>query len=148
MYDCDINDINKEMYLTALILILFWLKFLGASWYLLSIERQEACWRSVCDMEPACQYGFFDCKRVEDSLRVSWFMASNITILCSPKANFYQFGIYGDAVTSQVTISSFFHKYFFCLWWGLRNLRYVLFGGSPLLLSVFLSKLLDLSPGK
>ncbi|KAG4979840.1 hypothetical protein JHK85_033798 [Glycine max] len=48
------------------------LLFLGASWYLLSIERQEACWRSVCDMEePSCQYGFFDCKRVEDSLRAS-----------------------------------------------------------------------------
>lgn len=119
-----INDINKVHvpYLTNS--LLSWLKFLGASWYLLSIERQEACWRSVCDMETSsCQYGFFDCKRVEDSLRLSWFTASNITALCSPKASFYQFGIYGDAVTSQVTTASFFHKYFFCLWWGLRNLR-------------------------
>ncbi|RZB74823.1 protein CNGC15b-like [Glycine soja] len=114
--------------------------FLGASWYLLSIERQEACWRSVCDMEePSCQYGFFDCKRVEDSLRVSWFIASNITILCSPKANFYQFGIYGDAVTSQVTTSSFFHKYFFCLWWGLRNLSSL---GQGLLTSTFVGEIM------
>uniref|UniRef100_K7LTK9 Ion transport domain-containing protein n=1 Tax=Glycine max TaxID=3847 RepID=K7LTK9_SOYBN len=114
--------------------------FLGASWYLLSIERQEACWRSVCDMEePSCQYGFFDCKRVEDSLRASWFIASNITILCSPKANFYQFGIYGDAVTSQVTTSSFFHKYFFCLWWGLRNLSSL---GQGLLTSTFVGEIM------
>ncbi|KAG4384650.1 hypothetical protein GLYMA_13G324600v4 [Glycine max] len=98
---------------------------LGACWYLLSIERQEACWRSVCDLEKSfCQYGFFDCHRVKDALRVSWFMASNITNLCSPNANddFYQFGIYADAVTSKVTSSAFFNKYFFCLWWGLRNL--------------------------
>ncbi|KAK7404747.1 hypothetical protein VNO78_05703 [Psophocarpus tetragonolobus] len=114
--------------------------FLGASWYLLSIERQEACWRSVCDMEePSCQYGFFDCKRVEDSLRVSWFIASNITILCSPKANFYQFGIYGDAVTSQVTTASFFHKYFFCLWWGLRNLSSL---GQGLVTSTYVGEIM------
>ncbi|KAG4961247.1 hypothetical protein JHK87_037880 [Glycine soja] len=101
-------------------------RILGACWYLLSIERQEACWRSVCDLEKSfCQYGFFDCHRVKDALRVSWFMASNITNLCSPNANddFYQFGIYADAVTSKVTSSAFFNKYFFCLWWGLRNLR-------------------------
>ncbi|KAL2328597.1 hypothetical protein Fmac_022024 [Flemingia macrophylla] len=112
----------------------------GASWYLLSIERQEACWRSVCDMESSyCEYGFFDCKRVEDSLRVSWFMASNVTILCSPKANFFQFGIYGDAVTSQVTTSSFFDKYFFCLWWGLRNLSSL---GQGLLTSTFVGEIM------
>ncbi|BAT90559.1 hypothetical protein VIGAN_06182300 [Vigna angularis var. angularis] len=112
---------------------------LGASWYLLSIERQEACWRSVCDMEQSCQYGFFDCKRVEDSSRVSWFIASNITLLCSPKAKFYQFGIYGDAVASQVTTSSFFHKYFFCLWWGLRNLSSL---GQGLLTSTFVGEIM------
>lgn len=100
------------------------LKILGACWYLLSIERQEACWRSVCEMEESsCQFEFFDCNRVKDSLRVSWFTSSNVTNLCSPNARFYQFGIYGDAVTSGVTTSAFFNKYFFCLWWGLRNLR-------------------------
>ncbi|KAE8655399.1 putative cyclic nucleotide-gated ion channel 15 [Hibiscus syriacus] len=32
---------------------------LGASWYLLAIERQEACWRSACDLEKStCQYKF------------------------------------------------------------------------------------------
>ncbi|KAJ6408743.1 hypothetical protein OIU84_008442 [Salix udensis] len=41
---------------------------LGACWYLLSIERQEACWRSVCNLETlSCEYGFFDCRRVHDS---------------------------------------------------------------------------------
>ncbi|KAK7324930.1 hypothetical protein VNO77_28885 [Canavalia gladiata] len=113
---------------------------LGSCWYLLSIERQEACWRSVCDLEKSfCQYGFFDCHRVKDALRMSWFKASNITNLCSPNDNLYQFGIYADAVTSEVTSSAFFNKYFFCLWWGLRNLSSL---GQGLLTSTFVGEII------
>jgi len=98
---------------------------LGACWYLLSIERQEACWRSVCNLEKlSCEYGFFDCRRVHDSPhRESWFKSSNITNFCNPDNNYYQFGIYGDALKFDVTTASFFNKYFYCFWWGLRNLR-------------------------
>ncbi|ESW22181.1 hypothetical protein PHAVU_005G133900 [Phaseolus vulgaris] len=115
---------------------------LGACWYLLSIERQEACWRSVCDLEKSfCEYGFFDCHRVKDAHRLSWFIASNITNLCSPNAkhDFYQFGIYADAVTSEVTSSAFFNKYFFCLWWGLRNLSSL---GQGLLTSTYVGEIM------
>ncbi|KAK7272160.1 hypothetical protein RJT34_28590 [Clitoria ternatea] len=113
---------------------------LGACWYLLSIERQEACWRSVCDLEKSfCEYGFFDCHRVKDTLRISWFLASNITNLCSPNANFYPFGIYADAMTSQVTSSAFFNKYFYCLWWGLRNLSSL---GQGLLTSTLVGEIM------
>ncbi|XP_014497435.1 protein CNGC15c [Vigna radiata var. radiata] len=115
---------------------------LGACWYLLSIERQEACWRSVCDLEKSfCEYGFFDCHRVKDAHRVSWFIASNVTNLCSPNAKdeFYQFGIYADAVTSEVTSSAFFNKYFFCLWWGLRNLSSL---GQGLLTSTYVGEIM------
>ncbi|KAF7805606.1 protein CNGC15c [Senna tora] len=111
---------------------------LGASWYLLSIERQEACWRSACDLEKsACQYGFFDCHRVNEDSRVSWFTTSNITNLCSPDVDFYPFGMYGDAVSTQVTSSPFFNKYFYCLWWGLRNLSSV---GQNLSTSTFVGE--------
>ncbi|KAG6678546.1 hypothetical protein I3842_14G086300 [Carya illinoinensis] len=83
---------------------------LGACWYLLSIERQEACWRRVCNIErPYCQYGFFDCHRVADPRRNYWSKLSN-------------FGIYGDALISSATSSPFFNKYFYCLWWGVKNL--------------------------
>lgn len=71
----------------------------------------------------SCQYSFFDCNRVKDAIRVSWFLRSNVTNLCSPDAKFYPFGIHGDAVTSGVTTLAFYKKYFYCLWWGLRNLR-------------------------
>ncbi|XP_054793171.1 protein CNGC15c-like isoform X2 [Prosopis cineraria] len=113
---------------------------LGAMWYLLSIERQEACWRSVCDQEKSyCQYGYFDCHRVNEASRVAWFIASNVTNLCSPDVNFYPFGIYGDAVTSEVTSSPFFNKYFYCLWWGLRNLSSL---GQDLLTSTFVGEIM------
>uniref|UniRef100_UPI003F7783BC Protein CNGC15b n=1 Tax=Medicago truncatula TaxID=3880 RepID=UPI003F7783BC len=113
---------------------------LGACWYLLSIERQEACWKSVCKLEESsCQFDFFDCNMVKDSLRVSWFVTSNVTNLCSPNSLFYQFGIYGDAVTSKVTTSAFFNKYFFCLWWGLRNLSSL---GQGLLTSTFVGEIM------
>ncbi|PQQ10788.1 putative cyclic nucleotide-gated ion channel 15 [Prunus yedoensis var. nudiflora] len=96
---------------------------LGACWYLLSIERQEACWRSACDLENTfCEYDYFDCHRSQDPKRKSWFQSSNVTNLCNPDESSYQFGMYGDAVTFDVTTSSFFNRYFYCLWWGLRNL--------------------------
>ncbi|GMI96988.1 cyclic nucleotide-gated channel 15 [Hibiscus trionum] len=96
---------------------------LGACWYLLSVERQEACWRSACEVEePNCQYKYFDCNRVKDPGRLTWFKSSNVTNLCSPSSSSYPFGIYGDALLFDVTTSPFFNKYFYCLWWGLRNL--------------------------
>ncbi|XP_059659491.1 protein CNGC15c isoform X2 [Cornus florida] len=96
---------------------------IGACWYLLSIERQEACWRLVCNLEnPSCQYSFFDCPKVNDPDRNTWFQSSNVTNTCDPNNGSYPFGIYTNAVTSNVTSSLFFNKYFYCLWWGLQNL--------------------------
>ncbi|KAK9061553.1 hypothetical protein SSX86_018735 [Deinandra increscens subsp. villosa] len=95
----------------------------GACWYVLSIERQEACWRSVCLVEDhSCQDEFFDCERFNDFNRQTWFRSSNVSQKCSPTSGFYPFGIYGEAVTSEVTSALFFKKYFYCLWFGLKNL--------------------------
>ena len=100
------------------------IQVLGACWYLLSIERQEACWRSFCDIEgSSCKHEYFDCRKVTDPVRSNWFKSSNITTKCNSNADSYPFGIYGDALTSDVTSSPFFNKYFYCLWWGLKNLR-------------------------
>lgn len=96
---------------------------LGACWYLLSVERQEACWRSACELESgSCQPVYFNCLRVQKIDRKTWFESSNITSYCDPNTNSYIYGIYGDAVTYGVTSTSFFDKYFYCLWWGLKNL--------------------------
>ncbi|KAJ0704533.1 putative cyclic nucleotide-binding domain, potassium channel, voltage-dependent, EAG/ELK/ERG [Helianthus annuus] len=96
---------------------------LGACWYVLSIERQEACWRSVCLIEDkSCEDRFFDCERFHDPNRESWFNSSNVSEKCFPTSGLYKFGIYGEAVTSDVTSALFFNKYFYCLWFGLKNL--------------------------
>ncbi|XP_042049926.1 protein CNGC15b-like [Salvia splendens] len=95
---------------------------IGSLWYLLSIERQEMCWKSVCDAQPKCHYLYFDCKTAGDPERRWWFASSNITVMCGAGTQFYDFGIYGDALLHRVAKSSFPTKYSYCFWWGLRNL--------------------------
>ncbi|CAL5426517.1 unnamed protein product [Camellia sinensis] len=95
----------------------------GTCWYLLSIEREEACWRSLCDQyNTTCNYNFFDCSTMDDSNRNSWILSSNVTTLCNPSNPYYTWGIYGDAMRFGVTSGHFFNKFFYCLWFGLRNL--------------------------
>ncbi|XP_022925648.1 protein CNGC15b-like [Cucurbita moschata] len=96
---------------------------LGSCWYLLSIGRQMECWKKVCSLgEVDCGYGFFSCKAgVGDPSRGAWFEATNVSNLCHPSATtFFHFGIFSDSFAS--TSSSFFSRYFYCFWWGLRNL--------------------------
>ncbi|KAI3793758.1 hypothetical protein L1987_36380 [Smallanthus sonchifolius] len=112
---------------------------LGACWYVLSIERQEACWRSVCLIEDkSCKDEFFDCERFSDLNRQTWFQSSNVSEKCIPTTEFYKFGIYGEAVTSNVTSALFFNKYFYCLWFGLKNLSSL---GQNLLTSTYVGEI-------
>ncbi|KAI3983309.1 hypothetical protein MKX01_013376 [Papaver californicum] len=113
---------------------------IGACWYLLSIERQESCWREVCNIQsPECQSEFIDCDVLNDPSRVTWYNSSNITRLCDPHNNLYQFGIYADALNLGITTSSrFFDKYFYCLWWGLKNLSSL---GQNLLTSTYVGEI-------
>lgn len=95
----------------------------GSCWYLLSTERQEECWRKVCSLqESECNYWFLDCNSLQDPHRAAWFKSSNISTLCDPSGDFFQFGIYADALSSGVASLKFFNKFFYCLWWGMRNL--------------------------
>ncbi|KAI3997369.1 hypothetical protein MKX01_003172 [Papaver californicum] len=100
---------------------------IGACWYLLSIERQESCWRQVCNIQsPECH-------------RVTWYNSSNITRVCDPRKKSYQFGIYADALNFGITKSwPFFDKYFYCLWWGLKNLSSL---GQNLLTSTYVGEI-------
>ncbi|KAI4318880.1 hypothetical protein MLD38_032537 [Melastoma candidum] len=113
---------------------------LGSSWYLLSIERQEECWRQVCDQgNPYCQYAYLDCHSRRDPVREAWFVSSNVSDKCNPNGDFFEFGIYADAVTSGVTDGGFLNKYFYCLWWGLRNLSSL---GQNLMTSTFVGEIM------
>ncbi|KAF7804449.1 protein CNGC15a-like isoform X2 [Senna tora] len=112
---------------------------LGSCWYLLSIERQDECWIKACGVEyPRCQYGYLECASVGDPDRAAWFRSSNVSSLCDQNSGFFQFGIFADALTSQITSSNFFIKYYYCLWWGLRNLSSL---GQNLLTSTRLAEI-------
>ncbi|KAL3718795.1 hypothetical protein ACJRO7_003841 [Eucalyptus globulus] len=100
----------------------------GTCYYLLSIGRQESCWRMVCDQEnPSCQSSFFDCHYAEDPIRVTWYGSTNVTTLCNgtDTSSPIQFGIFATAVTLSLGSCKFFSKYFYILWWGLNNLSCV-----------------------
>ncbi|KAH9731596.1 Cyclic nucleotide-gated ion channel 1 [Citrus sinensis] len=69
----------------------------GACWYLYSIERQDSCWRDVC-------------RKLNDTNEIK-------------NSSMFNFGISIDALQSRVVEEHDFpKKFFYCFWWGLRNL--------------------------
>ncbi|KAA8518745.1 hypothetical protein F0562_016481 [Nyssa sinensis] len=112
---------------------------IGSCWYLLAIERQEQCWKKVCNLQLLdCRHWFLDCHSLSNSDRNYWFNLSNISTLCDPSHGFFQFGIYAEALTFEVTSSKFFSKYTYCLWWGLRSLSSM---GQNLVTSTYISEI-------
>ncbi|CAL1415060.1 unnamed protein product [Linum trigynum] len=99
---------------------------LGASWYLLSIERHTTCWKRICRNETApikCELNYLDCDAFNHNDRITW--AKNTTVFrdCDPSNDIqFQYGLFGNAVTKKVVSTSFVDKYFYCLWWGLQQL--------------------------
>ncbi|KAK4764056.1 hypothetical protein SAY87_013494 [Trapa incisa] len=113
---------------------------LGACWYLLSVQRQESCWRSVCDQNKvACKHSFFDCDTSDKPERIKWFQSSHVSSMCSPTSDYYQFGIFSDALTKEIMSSPFPRKYFYCLRWGLKNLSSL---GQSLYTSTYVGEIL------
>lgn len=104
---------------------------LGAMWYLSSIGRQFSCWSNVCKKDNAlrvldCLPSFLDCKSLEQPERQYWQNVTQVLSHCdatSSTTNF-KFGMFAEAFTTQVATTDFVSKYLYCLWWGLRNLRY------------------------
>ncbi|XP_073137821.1 protein CNGC15b-like [Henckelia pumila] len=112
---------------------------IGSCWYLLAVQRLEECWKKICDLQQTnCQYFYFDCQTKDDSGRRAWFESSNISVLCGPGSDFYDFGIYSDALTYSVTTASFFNKYSYCFWWGLRNLSSI---GQNLMTTTYIGEI-------
>ncbi|XP_043723334.1 cyclic nucleotide-gated ion channel 18-like [Telopea speciosissima] len=102
---------------------------LGASWYVLSIERQHTCWRSECQKEETamlvpCNPVFLDCRSLEEEDRKTWLNITRVVARCDISNSNIQFkyGIFSDALTNDVVQSRFLERYLYCLWWGLKNL--------------------------
>ncbi|KAL2628770.1 hypothetical protein R1flu_013456 [Riccia fluitans] len=104
----------------------------GASWYLLTVVRQDACWRQFCANESTCLSGYFSCSSLQDDKimhhRANWLNSTNISSQCvaasvNPTGTAFSFGLFSLAVERKITsLESFAEKYFFCLWFSLRSL--------------------------
>ncbi|KAL4571309.1 hypothetical protein LXL04_018067 [Taraxacum kok-saghyz] len=97
---------------------------LGAAWYLLSIDRHMSCWKSICKDEKAtCKAIYLDCGMMNDIGRKNWANVTNAFKQCTGDDSLpFKYGIFQNAVQKNVISSSIFHKYFYCLWWGLQQL--------------------------
>ncbi|XP_061350408.1 cyclic nucleotide-gated ion channel 18, partial [Gastrolobium bilobum] len=102
----------------------------GATWYLSSIGRQFNCWKTQCEQENrshtlSCLPSFLDCNSLDLPERQFWLNITRVISKCDAKSKInikYKFGMFADAFLNDVVTSNFKERYFYCLWWGLRNL--------------------------
>ncbi|KAK6942303.1 Ion transport domain [Dillenia turbinata] len=102
----------------------------GAFWYLLAVERNDACWQEACHKNhPTCKTSFLYCGNQgmagyddwNNTNTINGVLSSNCT--ASDDNQPFDYGIYTQALTSGIVSSKkFVSKYFYCLWWGLQNL--------------------------
>ncbi|XP_057439656.1 cyclic nucleotide-gated ion channel 1-like [Lotus japonicus] len=97
----------------------------GAFWYLLSVESEVRCWRREMKNATLFHESYLGCKPRDPAI----FQLLNRTCsLIDPdqinEENIFNFGIYFGALQSRVIDSTtdFPPKFFYCFWWGLRNL--------------------------
>ncbi|KAK4784159.1 hypothetical protein SAY86_018527 [Trapa natans] len=100
---------------------------IGASWYVLSVDRYTSCWKSLCKKEKssnACDLSYLDCNSFEDNRRREWAISTSVFNNCTPDNNVTEFvyGIFENAVKKNVVSIDFIEKYLYCLWWGLQQL--------------------------
>ncbi|KAI3771988.1 hypothetical protein L6452_03161 [Arctium lappa] len=95
---------------------------LGAAWYLLSIDRHLSCWKSICKTERTCRPEYLDCSSINLTGYRNWANTTNVFKQCTADDDNFKYGIFQNAVQKNVISSNFYHKYFYCLWWGLQQL--------------------------
>ncbi|XP_020870174.1 probable cyclic nucleotide-gated ion channel 10 isoform X2 [Arabidopsis lyrata subsp. lyrata] len=96
----------------------------GALWYLISVEREDRCWQEACEKTKGCDKKFLYC---ENDRTVSNNFLTTSCPFIDPgditNSTIFNFGIFTDALKSGVVEShDFWKKFFYCFWWGLRNL--------------------------
>ncbi|KAK2444273.1 cyclic nucleotide-gated ion channel [Trifolium repens] len=95
---------------------------LGAFWYLFSIERETTCWQRACRTNTTCIKANMYCDDHHGSVAIATFLNASCPIQ-SPNTTLFNFGIFLDALQSGVVGSTDFpQKFFYCFWWGLKNL--------------------------
>ncbi|CAH2065620.1 unnamed protein product [Thlaspi arvense] len=98
----------------------------GAFWYLSAIEKKNKCWREACARTPGCNLVNQYCARGGgDNSRYLNTSCPLIEPDQITNSTVFNFGMYIDALKSgivEVKPRDFPRKFFYCFWWGLRNL--------------------------
>ncbi|GER26483.1 cyclic nucleotide gated channel 1 [Striga asiatica] len=114
---------------------------IGAIWYMIAVERQDRCWRRACRHHGGCNLNDLYCGGVVHGN--TSFLNSSCPLLEPDKItspNEFDFGIFLDALQSQVVEHRDFpKKLLYCFWWGLRNLSSL---GQNLKTSTFVGEIL------
>ena len=99
---------------------MFVFQVIGAFWYFFSIERETACWHKACKNQSGCGRSSFSCAHSGN-----YTFLDDLCPINAPNSTLFNFGIFLEALQSGVVQSSNLPtKFFFCFWWGLRNLRF------------------------
>ncbi|KAM0909664.1 hypothetical protein ACQ4PT_014666 [Festuca glaucescens] len=94
---------------------------LGAVWYLLSIQRKDACWRQQCSQNPGCKLAYLYCGNGD--INIGNAFLQHVCVPSNPTSNLPDpLGIYAPAIANVSQSTNFFAKLFYCVWWGLQNL--------------------------
>ncbi|CAJ2631331.1 unnamed protein product [Trifolium pratense] len=97
----------------------------GANWYLLSVESQVRCWYREMDNDSLFHASYLGCGQQNERV---FPLLNSTCIFVDPDeikdTKTFNFGIFSDALQSLVVDSTtkFPYKFFYCFWWGLRNL--------------------------
>ncbi|KAK4801470.1 hypothetical protein SAY86_021957 [Trapa natans] len=111
----------------------------GAFWYLFSIERKDTCWRMACHRLRRDRKLLY-CG--ENNTANDFLNTSCLPIQPDGNTNSteFNFGIFIDALQSHIVESrGFSNKFFYCFWWGLRNLSSL---GQNLKTSTYVSEII------
>ncbi|KAF7826174.1 cyclic nucleotide-gated ion channel 1-like [Senna tora] len=98
----------------------------GAFWYLLSVESELRCWRKALKNATMDHESYMSCDTDNFYQTAVSLLNSSCTIIDSDgnTNSTFNYGIFAPALESDVVKSTtdFLQKFFFCFWWGLRNL--------------------------
>ncbi|XP_057454795.1 cyclic nucleotide-gated ion channel 1-like isoform X2 [Lotus japonicus] len=102
----------------------------GAFWYLFSVESEVRCWRRLLKNTTYSHDSYLSCGQ-GNPIVLSLLNSSTSCPYIDPDdiedPTVYNFGIFIEALKSRVVESTadFHQKFFYCFWWGLRNVSSV-----------------------
>ncbi|XP_004510618.1 cyclic nucleotide-gated ion channel 1-like [Cicer arietinum] len=117
----------------------------GAFWYLFSIESQLRCWHRQLKHTAFSDDSYLSCGRRVNSSVLSLLNNATTCPYTDPDEIIdpmvFNFGIFIDGLKSRVVESrtNLHHKFFYCFWWGLRNLSSV---GQNLKTSTYIGEII------